>query len=64
MPFPAVLAEEPAAQMIGNPATILVFTDLRGGVQRNSNWRSRVFRPAVARSQNAEGRRQTTRSHH
>jgi integrase len=26
-----------------------VFTDLRGGVLRNSNWRARVFDPAVAK---------------
>ena len=25
----------------------LVFTDMRGGVLRNSNWRARVFEPAV-----------------
>jgi integrase len=25
----------------------LVFTDMRGGVLRNSNWRARVFQPAV-----------------
>jgi integrase len=52
---PAALAEEPAAQLIGNPATILLFTDLRGGVQRNSNWRSRVF--PSRRCQESEGRR-------
>jgi integrase len=29
----------------------LVFSDLRGGVLRNSNWRARVFRPAVEKCQ-------------
>ena len=32
----------------------LVFTDQRGGVLRNSNWRARVFRPAVAECQAAD----------
>lgn len=51
VPFPAVLAEELASLMIGKARDHLVFTDLRGGVLRNSNWRTRVFRPAVQRRQ-------------
>lgn len=47
VPFPAVLADELAALMVGNGREELVFTDQRGGVLRNSNWRSRVFAPAV-----------------
>ena len=47
MPFPAVLADELAALMVGKCRDDLVFTDLRGGVLRNSNWRARVFEPAV-----------------
>jgi hypothetical protein len=33
--------------MVGEGRDELVFTDLRGGVLRNSNWRARVFEPAV-----------------
>lgn len=51
VPFPAALAEELASLMIGKARDRLVFTDLRGGVLRNSNWRTRVFRPAVQRCQ-------------
>ena len=47
VPFPAVLADELAALMAGKGRDDLVFTDLRGGVLRNSNWRARVFEPAV-----------------
>jgi integrase len=32
----------------------LVFTDMRGGVLRNSNWRARVFDPAVAKCQKTD----------
>ena len=35
--------------MVGKGRDDLVFTDLRGGVLRNSNWRARVFEPAVAK---------------
>jgi integrase len=31
-----------------------VFTDLRGGVLRNSNWRARVFEPAVLKCQKSD----------
>ena len=47
VPFPAALADELAALMVGKGRDELVFTDQRGGVLRNSNWRARVFEPAV-----------------
>jgi integrase len=47
VPFPGVLADELAALMISKDRDALVFTDQRGGVLRNSNWRARVFAPAV-----------------
>lgn len=47
VPFPAALADELAALMVGRSREQLVFTDLRGGVLRNSNWRARVFDKAV-----------------
>jgi integrase len=49
VPFPAALADELGTLMIGKGRDALVFTDLRDGVLRNSNWRSRVFDPAVAK---------------
>jgi integrase len=54
VPFPASLAKELAALMVGKDRDALVFTDLRGGVLRNSNWRARVFAPAVAACQKAD----------
>ena len=54
VPFPAVLADELAALMVGKGRDDLVFTDLRGGVLRNSNWRARVFDPAVTKCQKAD----------
>jgi integrase len=54
VPFPAVLADELAALMVGHGRDELVFTDMRGGVLRNSNWRARVFAPAVAECQKAD----------
>jgi integrase len=51
VPFPALLADELAALMVGKERDDLVFTDQRGGVLRNSNWRARVFRPAVIECQ-------------
>lgn len=44
VPFPAALADELAALMVGKGRDDLVFTDLRGGVLRNSNWRAGVRR--------------------
>jgi integrase len=54
VPFPTALAEELAALMTGKARDDLVFADQRGGVLRNSNWRARVFRPAVERCQAAD----------
>ncbi|OBF96438.1 integrase [Mycobacterium sp. 852002-51152_SCH6134967] len=51
VPFPAALTEELSALMVGKGRNDLVFTDMRGGVLRNSNWRCRVFRPAVEECQ-------------
>ena len=49
VPFPAALADELAALMVGKGRDELVFTDLRGDVLRDSNYRHRVFAPAVAK---------------
>jgi integrase len=49
VPFPAVLADELAALMVGKSRDELVFNDQRGGVLRNSNWRARVLEPAVTK---------------
>ena len=54
VPFPAALADELSALMVGKGRDELVFADLRGGVLRNSNWRARVFDPAVAKCQKAD----------
>ena len=54
VPFPASIAAELAALMVGKGRDDLVFTDMRGGVLRNSNWRARVFEPAVRRCQKAD----------
>jgi integrase len=54
VPFPASIAAELAALMVGRDRDDLVFTDMRGGVLRNSNWRARVFEPAVRRCQKAD----------
>ncbi len=55
VPFPASLTDELAALMVSKGRDELVFTNLRGGVLRNSNWRARVFRPAVVNCQKADG---------
>jgi integrase len=49
VPFPAFLANELAALMIGRSRDDLIFTPVDGGVLRVSNWRRRVFVPAVQR---------------
>jgi integrase len=54
VPFPAALADELAALMVGKARDELVFTDLRGGVLRNSNYRARVFEPAVEKCQKVD----------
>ena len=48
------LADELAALMVGKGRDDLVFTDLRGGVLRNSNWRARVFAPAWPKCRKAD----------
>jgi integrase len=55
VPFPAVLADELSALMVGKDRDALVFTDQRGNVLRNSNWRARVFQPAVTKCQEVDG---------
>jgi hypothetical protein len=42
VPFPAVLTDELSALMVGKSREALVFTDMHGGVLRNSNWRAGV----------------------
>jgi integrase len=54
VPFPAVLADELSSLMVGKRRNDLVFTDTRGNVLRNSNWRARVFEPAVSKCQKAD----------
>jgi integrase len=54
VPFPASLAHELAALMVGKGREDLVFSDLRGGVLRNSNWRAGVFEPAVEACQKSD----------
>jgi integrase len=54
VPFPAALADELSTLMLDKGRDDLVFTDLRGGVLRNSNWRARVFDPAVQACQKAD----------
>lgn len=63
VPFPAALADEPAALMVGKNRDALVFADLRGGVLPNSNWRARVFAPAVAVCQKADESFPTIKPH-
>ncbi len=54
VPFPALLADELSALMVRKAREALVFGDQRGGVLRNSNWRARVFAPAVATCQKSD----------
>ena len=53
VPLPATLSVELAQKMTGRPREALVFTNSGGGVLRNSNWRDRVFAPAVVTCQHA-----------
>jgi integrase len=41
-------------ELPGQSRDALVFTDQRGGVLRNSNWRARVFLPAVDKCQKTD----------
>ena len=54
MPFPSALTLDLAALMVDKRRDDLVFTNQRGGVLRNSNWRARVFRQAVGQCQKAD----------
>ena len=54
VPFPAALADELSALMVGKGREDLVFSDMRGGVLLNSNWRARVFEAAVQKCQKAD----------
>ncbi len=63
VPFPTALAEELAALMTGKGRDDLVFTDQRGGVLRNSNWRARAFRPAVTKCRDNDGAFPTVTPH-
>lgn len=54
VPFPASLAEELAALMVGKGRDELVFTSPTGRVLRGSLYRLEVFGPAVARCQQAD----------
>ena len=49
VPFPAFLANELAALMVGKDRGDLIFTASEGGVLRVSLWRPRVFNKAVKR---------------
>ena len=49
VPFPAFLADELGASMIGKKPDDLIFAAPEGGVLRVSNWRRRVFNKAVKR---------------
>jgi integrase len=54
VPFPASLADELSALMVGKGREDLVFVNMRGGVLRGSNHRPRVFDPAVDKCQKAD----------
>ena len=54
VPFPASLADELAALMVGKGRDDLVFTNLHGGVLRGNHYREDVFAPAVAACQRAD----------
>ena len=54
VPFPASLADELSALMVGKGHEDLVFVTLRGGVLRVSNYRKRFFTAAVEKCQAAD----------
>ena len=54
VPFPASLTDELSALMVGKGRDDLVFTNLRGGVLRGSNYRTRFFDQAVEKCQKAD----------
>jgi hypothetical protein len=54
VPFPASLADELAALMVGKGREDLVFTSGRGELLRVSNYRRRVFASAVDECRKAD----------
>jgi integrase len=54
VPFPPTIADDLAKLMVGKKRGDLVFANTRGNVLRNSNWRARVFSPAVAACQESD----------
>jgi len=54
VPFPASLADELSALMVGKGREDLVFTGTRGAVLRGGNYRNRYFSKAVERCQKAD----------
>jgi integrase len=52
--FPASLADELSALMVGKGRDDLVFTGMRGAVLRGGNFRNRVFISAVQECQKAD----------
>jgi integrase len=52
--FPAALADELSALMVGKGREDLVFTNTRGGVLRGTHFRADVFAPAVATCQKTD----------
>jgi integrase len=54
VPFPAALADELAALMVGKGRDDLVFTNTRGDVLRGNHYRDDVFARAVAACQKAD----------
>ena len=54
VPFPASLADELGALMVGKGRDQLVFTNARGGVLLATNYRTRIFGPAVQNCQKAD----------
>ena len=63
VPFPASLADELAALMVGKGRDALVFTTGLGGVLRVSNYRKRFFAPPVAACQKVDERFPTITPH-
>jgi integrase len=54
VPFPASLADELSALMVGKGREDLVFTGTRGAVLRGGNYRNRYFSKAVERCRKAD----------
>jgi integrase len=61
VPFPAALGAELSALVVGKGREDLVFTTVRGGVLRVSNYRKAVSAPAVQTL--PKGRRDISRDH-